>query len=248
MDNQVQVNIQPRTTEVLSLEDAAPHLGIGPKALRLWLNDHQEIRGQYCFKDKYFNEKKNVYRRQTVIRVEALLIIANMRDGGRGNQFGKGMLSTSFVGKKKEMAETAIEQVALNRFMERQQQSIDTQNKMMERLLVLLEEKNKPQLPPSVQIDKAMDEKMIQQVLSLDSRVAEIEGDTSKIKLSTGQRERLNERIRFLSIQLEEPFWKVWIRLHEVTGRRAVGEYMFEDYETAITWLKKEYRENSINW
>lgn len=41
---------------------------------------------------------------------------------------------------------------------------------------------------------------------------------------------------------------QVWNMVHEMTGRRSVEDYIFEDYGVAIKYLKRVYEKNAIAW
>jgi len=96
--------------EVVSLPEAADQLGIARSSFNRWINNHQEIKEEYCFKTNYKGG-----RRRIVIKLIALPIIANMKDiGGRRKS-----ASTAQIQKgKKKIAKIAIEKGSTEKKME----------------------------------------------------------------------------------------------------------------------------------
>lgn len=178
------------------------------------------LRSNPDIRDKY-TEKMTYYgRRRTVIHIEALPILVVVKDKDRGNQNKKMTLSDTFREGKKKLAEKAIEQAKEN--------PVDVINTLIKNLELLREQSTR--------------------LNNHEDRLNELEGDMGKMKMSDGQRERLNERIRLLAIQLTIPFGKMWSELHNITGRRNIDLYTFQDYGIAITWLRQVFKKNNINW
>ena len=205
---------------VISWEEAAEQLQCSYSALSKWLTMNPDIKKTYCSKRIYDGRKKYV------ILVEALPVIANMRDSDRGNQHEKKEPSSKIPEMKKKIVEKAIEitksQGSLQRYTNHQ----------------LLDEITR-RLSNDV-------EQLKEDSQQYQERLTELENGNPK--LTTGQRQRLNEVVRRLGFELEVPIKQVWTRMHEMTGRHTIEEYVFEDYGVSINWLKKVYKKNNINW
>lgn len=67
---------------LITLQQAGERLGITAHSLNDWLNKHKEIKDQYCFFDPHQSGRG---RKKILIRDEALLAIANVKDTFRGN-------------------------------------------------------------------------------------------------------------------------------------------------------------------
>lgn len=218
MDTQEIVNTNESVFEFISLEEASQQLGISYSSLVRWLKKNTEIKDKYCFKASYQGRKK------TLIYVEALLVIANVKDSDRGNK-SKTAPSTTFQKGKQKLAENAIEQVKTSQSLE----SLYSQAQMMVKTLEQL-----------MQVSG--------QVQNHEERILTLEGDTQNAPMTSGQRERLNERLRFFCSQTGVAHALVWRDLHDITGRRSINEYVFEDYKIALSRLREIYKLKNIKW
>jgi hypothetical protein len=91
--------LQTVNSNVLSLEEAAKQFGVTYSTFRRFLIRHPKIQ------KKYINKQKHNGRMKRVINKEALLIIANIKDGFRGNKFSKMSVTDTLQNRKQEFME-----------------------------------------------------------------------------------------------------------------------------------------------
>lgn len=211
--------------QYFSYPEAAELLNVSHEGLSRWLNNHIEI------KEKYVSKKKHNGRRRLVIASEAIPVIANMRDNNRGNQYAKNELSTKNVQFKKELAERAVEQT-------KQVNLPAAQN--IEQLKTALMQAMVASQAALESLELAT--RNTERIEDHDQRLSLLEGDTSSLPITEGQKKVLNERIRKLAFERQIHFSQVWTQLHELVGKRSITEYVMEDYFVAITVIKKWYK------
>ena len=203
----------------ISLEEAGQQLNMSYSTLSKWLTSHKEIKEKYCFKAKYQG------RRRTLIYVEALAIILNVKDTGRNVSEEKKELNSKIPEVKEQLAEKMVEQVRTTQSIE----SLYSQAQMMVKTLEQLMH-------------------ISGQVENHEERILTLEGDTENLPMTSGQRERLNERLRYFCSQAGVGHALVWRDLHDITGRKSINEYVFADYKIALGRLREIYKFKNIQW
>ncbi len=167
--------------EYLSLEDASKTLGISYKGFINWLNGHKSLKQDYCYKEKCQGRKK------LVILKEGLVVIANMKDGFRGNRYEKNPCNNTFSRGKRKIAEKAIlaqkEQDCLMSFIEAQGRIL---KEVVGRIEKLEEKPKYLPLPQSIDEPAPMDFRAL-----------------------------LNWRIRAFAVESKIPHQFIWSRLYE---------------------------------
>jgi len=158
-------------------------------------------------------------RMRIVITAEGLTVLATVK-GGK-SKTANGEIISSIKKGKQAIAEKAIEKSQPSNTM----QILDT-------LMLQIQAMREQEL----------------RVDNHEERIVELEGDITKMPISDGQRTRLNERVRLLAFDLQVPFPAVWKQLHDMTGRKTINDYTFQDYGIAITYLKGTYKKNHIAW
>jgi len=81
-----------------------------------------------------------------------------------------------------------------------------------------------------------------------EERILTLEGDTENLPMTQGQRERLNERLRFFCANAKIQHSLVWRDLHDITGRRTLNDYVFADYKVALGRLRENYKLKNLKW
>ena len=205
--------------EVIDIVGAAELLKCSHPALRMWLKVHPEIKEKYCRKERYEG------RRKTVIQVEALALIANMRnDNGR-----KVKESLTFKEAKRNIIEKEIR---------KPRKSLSELRDIIDHMIA----------------QDAQVKETGNKVHQLESKVADLEGDTTKIPITEGQRKRLHERVNYFCFWMEEHRrikirqGQVYRKIHDMTGRKTTNDYVFEDYKIAIKVLKDWYKQFNVTW
>lgn len=91
--------------------------------------------------------------------------------------------------------------------------------------------------------------------MQVEKRVTGVEKELQRIKgiiesphLTKGQRDRLNERVRYLAKEAGIGYSEIWTALHKALGRISLEEYEFEDYLPAIKCLKNLYYKCNVTW
>lgn len=174
-------------------------------------------------KAKYVFKEKYNGRRRFVIKVEALPQISIVR-----NLDGKNKKVSDFKKGKEMIAEKAIE----------------TLKPKLSRMEMLKESLKNVQA-------------LIEQEKKLDNhedRISTIEDElASDMAITTGQRQQLHERVNLLHYELEKrginiPQAKIYLKMHDETGRPSINDYKFEDYRVAKRVLKDWFKKLNINW
>lgn len=221
--NQELQKVNQEVINFISLEEASQQLGITYGQLVKWLNTNKEIKEKYCFKAKYNG------RRRTLIYVEALLVIANVKDSDRGNQ-SKIAPSATFQKGKQELAETVVEQVKTSQSLE----SLYAQAQMLVQTIEGL-------LHVQVKVENH------------EERIATLEGDPDTMPIVDGQRKILAEFCNRLHFGLKEQgknvhFSSIRKDLNIAVGKHSVEEYTQADYFRAISVLKRWYKQQGVQW
>lgn len=219
MENRQIVNTNEQVVSFISLEEAGQQLNMSYSTLSKWLISHKDIKEKYCFKAKYNGRKR------TLIYVEALAVILNVKDTGRNVSKEKKELNSKIVEVKEQLAEKAVGQIKTGQGLE----SLYSQAQMMVKTLEQL-----------MQVSG--------QVQNHEERLLTLEGDTENLPMTSGQRERLNERLRFFCIQTGIGHALVWRDLHDITGRKSINDYVFADYKLALGRLREIYKLKNIQW
>jgi hypothetical protein len=220
METQALVNSSNQeSVNFISLEEAGQQLNMSYSTLSKWLTSHKDIKDKYCFKAKYQGRKR------TLIYIEGLAVILNVKDTGRNVSEGKKELNSKIPEVKEQLAEKAIEQVKSSQSLE----SLYSQAQMMVKTL-----------------EQLMN--VSGQVQNHEERLLTLEGDTENLVMTNGQRERLNERLRFFCSQTGVGHALVWRDLHDITGRKSINEYVFADYKVALSRLREIYKLKNIQW
>jgi len=214
--------------DFISLGEASQQLGVTYSGLVHWLNKHKDIKDKYCFKAKYQG------RRRTLIYVEALLVIANMKNTTfQGNQYrkveGASINKNTELGKQK-LAESTIERVKGSQSLESLYSQAQTLVQTIEGLL-------------NVQV----------QVENHEERLLTLEGDIDNAKIEAGQRKFLAEFCNRLCFGLKEQgknvhFSHIRSELNIAVGKPSVNDYTQADYFRAIAILKKWFRQHNVTW
>lgn len=202
----------------ISLNVAAENLGIRYNSLIKWLSDNKDIKDQYCQKMIIDG------RRKWVLSKDGLLVIANMRETTKSE------ITSQFRHGKKKMAEAMI--------VKRDEEQVFIQ--ILQQSQALL------QHAQAILQVRTQIETVAEKNNELEERLNEIESGTKK--MTTGQRKYLNERVRALALELDAPFPRIWNAVHDMTGRRSIDDYLFEDYGVAIQYLREVFKKKGIEW
>lgn len=181
------------------------------------------------FKAKYIKKMKTIGKRQTHISKAGMLVLANMKDSSRGNQY-KVAPNATLRESKKMIAERAIE-------------SSEMSTDPMLQQLQIMANIRKQQLKQQEVIERLQQDNEEMKV-----RMALVEGDTQHMPLTTGQRQRINERVRLFASKTGIPHGTVWGGLHLKVGRKKIDDYRFDDYSAAIALLKTAFNKHNIEW
>jgi hypothetical protein len=222
--NQELQKVNQEQVDFISLEEASQQLNMSYKSLAGWLTSHKEIKQKYCFKAHYQG------RRRTLIYVEALLVIANVKDSSRGNQNKKILPSENFNQGKQKLAEKVVEQVKASQSLE----SLYSQAQMLVQTIEGL---------LNVQV----------KVENHEERLLTLEGDVDNAPIEVGQRTFLKEFCNRLHFGLKEQgknvhFSSIRKDLNIAVGKHSVEEYTQADYFRAIATLKRWYKHHNIQW
>lgn len=175
-------------------------------------------------KDKYLSKQQYKGRRKLVLDIEALPFIVITRNTNSKN------LQLEGISKVKEnLANKAIAEIKQPKKYNR-----EALQRMVEQAQALLEQ--------------------AEQIDDHETRIGEIEEElASDMAITTGQRQKLHERVNFLHFELEKKGLnvsqaRIYGKMHEETGRATINDYKFEDYRVAIRVLKDWYKRININW
>lgn len=230
--------------EWLSYEEAASQLGMTRQNLGRLFNLRPELKVKYVRKEKHIWDRKFIY----YVEKNGILAMMALKDADRGNK-NKSAPGVQISDQMKGLAVTKIAESQslkatdqMGQFMLQQMQSMQETNKLMlEEVRAMRAERL---APPATQLQLPAAE--LQELKELKGRVEEyFEPDR---KLTDSQRTYLNERVKALAIRAKIPFGLVWGRVHDYTGKRPIGEYTMDDYETAIKFLKKQYLNGGLTW
>jgi len=106
--------------DLRSIDEAAKALDCSPNSLRKWLHLNPSIKDKYCLKAHYPNNLDG--RIKTVISIEALPIIANMKNVSGKDR--KSAVTEHFKEGKRKIAEKAIDGAKIEDTLSQMQQAI----------------------------------------------------------------------------------------------------------------------------
>jgi hypothetical protein len=220
-ENQLQINSKPQ--EFISLDEAAQQLGVGTNALRLWLKRNPEIKNKYVSKEQIFGRKR------FVINVEALLVIANLRNLDSKNEH-----RVRFSEGKKKLAEKTIESK-----LTKQLSNIDLLRQLQVTIAQQIENYDKLNTHE-------------ERIEIVEQKVDELDVNP-EMAITDAQRQFLQERVNALHFKLAEKNINIHqslIRkeLNESVGRHSVNEYTFQDYYISKGILKKMFKKHGFEW
>lgn len=179
------------------------------------------------FKEKYVCKMRSTGQKQTHISHQGMVVLANMSDAFRGNQFQKVEVSSIKQKPKQKVAERAIansnqlEDISLKALHKMIGELIQSQQKILQ---------------------------VQEQQEQLSVRIALLEGDTENSPLTSGQRDRINEKVRLLAHRTSFQHSAIWSALHKKVGRRSIKEYRFDDYQAAMKSLRGAFNKKDIPW
>lgn len=241
-------------TDYLSYPEAAEQLGVTPSAISHWTTKYPE------FQDEYVSSRHHKGRKRKVISSRGLFALAAMKDTDRGGRYKKS--EPKFTNQQIKKARLATARKALE---EPKPRSLSELKIAIQQQLEMIEQMEKQGVLLEETTDKVEKQKLLMETQGVlveetthkvdnhEDRISDLEGDTSKMSITTGQRKLLHEKINFLHYTMKEKGTHIqqsaiWGKVHNYTGRKAIGEYLFEDYKVARSFLKDVFKKLDIEW
>ena len=207
LSTQVNLNIAD-DIEALSLDAAAERMGITYNSITRLLRNYPDIKDKYTFKRKLSTQKHAKPR--TFITTKGMVVLANVKDKDRGNQYKVNNARRNLSQSKQQLAERAIEQSQLSPAQ------------------ALLQ---------AVQLMAAQEEKL-QLVENKVSQLEEKITSPKSGPIEKEQRDVLWDRVNALAYKSKRKQGVIWKELHDYMKRDKVADYTFADYRPAAKWLQ----------
>lgn len=215
----------------LSMAEAAHWMKVQPDSMRNIIKLYAPKLPEYISKQIHTCSISGKTRRMTVITKQGLVVLVNMKDSNRGNQFEKNDAKPRFLEAKKEIAETAI-------------QAVSPQPSHPSSLQVLLQ---------TVQEMANLETRMNEKFDNMEKKIEEVTvALTAPIPSSTGMRDELNDRVKAYVAKMKKihgvdiPYYRVWEMIHAHVQAYAVANFTFKHYIAALKYLKQVYKDSNL--